>query len=79
MRTGISFTVLPADRRRLLALVKDRKAPQKHVWRAEIVLLSAGGAGTNVIMRQTGRSLNASRCSFPPHEETVQSSSNKIL
>jgi hypothetical protein len=66
MRTGISFTVLPADRRRLLALVKDRNAPQKHVWRAEIVLLSAGGAGTNAIMFQTGRSLNASRCSFPP-------------
>jgi transposase len=40
----------------LLALVKDRNAPQKHVWRAEIVLLSAGGAGTNAIMRQTGKS-----------------------
>src|SRR3954451_18939154 len=56
MRTGISITVLPADHRRLLALVKDRNAPQKHVWRAEIVLLSAGGAGTNAIMRQTGKS-----------------------
>jgi transposase len=47
---------LPTERRRLLALVKDRNAPQKHVWRAEIVLLSAGGAGTNAIMRQTGKS-----------------------
>src|SRR5882672_8265440 len=56
MRTGISITVLPADRRRLLALVKNRNAPQRHVWRAEIVLLSAGGAGTNTIMRQTGKS-----------------------
>ena len=56
MRTGITITVSPADRRRLLALVKDRNAPQKHVWRAEIVLLSAGGAGTNAIMRQTGKS-----------------------
>jgi transposase len=56
MRTGISITVLPADRRRLLALVKNRNAPQKHVWPAEIVLLSAGGAGTNTIMRQTGKS-----------------------
>jgi transposase len=56
MRTGISITVSPADRRRLLALVKDRNAPQKHVWRAGIVLLSAGGAGTNAIMRQTGKS-----------------------
>jgi len=35
-----SITVSPADRRRLVALVKDRNAPQKHIWRAEIVLLS---------------------------------------
>ena len=56
MRTGIFITVLPADRRQLLALVKDRNAPQKHVWRAEIILLSAGGAGTIAIMHQTGKS-----------------------
>jgi len=37
-------------------LVKDRNAPQKHVWRAQIVLLSAEGAGTNVVMRETGKS-----------------------
>ena len=53
MRTGVSFTVSPTDRRRLRALVKDRNAPQKHVWRAEIILLSAGGAGTMEIMRNT--------------------------
>jgi hypothetical protein len=35
-------------------LVKDRNAPQKHVWRAQIVLLSAEGLGTNAIMRETG-------------------------
>jgi Homeodomain-like domain len=29
---------------------------QKRVWRAEIILLSADGAGTVEIMRQTGRS-----------------------
>ncbi|RWI28635.1 MAG: hypothetical protein EOQ92_11155 [Mesorhizobium sp.] len=34
MRTGISFTVSPTDRQRLMAVVKDRNAPQKHVWRA---------------------------------------------
>jgi transposase len=28
----------------------------KHVWRAEIVLLSADGVGTNEIMRRTGKS-----------------------
>ena len=53
MRTGISITLKPADRR-LAALARDRNAPHKHVWRAEIVLLSADGVGTNEIMRQTG-------------------------
>ena len=56
MRNGISITVSSADRRRLQALVKDRNAPQKHVWRAEIVLLTADGVGTNEIMSQTGKS-----------------------
>ncbi len=56
MRTGISITLKPADRRRLKTLVRDRNAPQKHIWRAEIVLLSADGLGTNEIMRQTGKS-----------------------
>jgi transposase len=56
MRTGISFTVSPTVRRRLRAVIAERNAPQKHVWRAQIVLLSANGAGTNTIMRQTGKS-----------------------
>lgn len=56
MRTGISITLKPADRRRLKALARDRNAPHKHVWRAEIVLLSANSVGTNAIMRQTGKS-----------------------
>src|SRR5271157_5872616 len=56
MRTGISITLKPPDRRRLNALARDRNAPQKHVWRAEIVLLSADGIGTNEIMRETGKS-----------------------
>jgi hypothetical protein len=43
MRTGISFTVSPTDRQRLAALIRDRNAPQKHVWRARIILLSAEG------------------------------------
>jgi hypothetical protein len=55
MRTGISITLRSIDRRRLAALAKDRNAPHKHVWRAEIVLLSADGVGTNEIMRQTGK------------------------
>jgi transposase len=56
MRTGIFIDVSPSDRRRLEALVRDRNAAQKHVWRAEIVLLSADGIGTNEIMRRTGKS-----------------------
>jgi transposase len=56
MRTGISITLSLADRKRLETIVKDRNAAQKHVWRAEIVLLSADGVGTNEIMRRTGTS-----------------------
>jgi len=56
MRTGISITLKPVDRRRLTTVARDRNAPHKHVWRAEIVLLSADGVGTNEIMRRTGKS-----------------------
>jgi hypothetical protein len=56
MRTGISITLEPVDRRRLTTVARDRNAPHKHVWRAEIVLLSADGVGTNEIMRRTGKS-----------------------
>ena len=54
-----------ADRRRLTALARDRNAAQKHVWRAEIVLLSADGVGTNEIMRRTGRNSEESIPSKP--------------
>ncbi len=56
MRTGISITVSPSDRQRLEATVRNRTAPQKHVWRARIVLLTADGLGANAIMRETGKS-----------------------
>ena len=56
MRTGKSISVSSADLRRLKALVQDRNAPQKHVWRAEIVLFTADGVGTNEIMRRTAKS-----------------------
>jgi hypothetical protein len=46
----------PSDRLRLDALVRDRNAAQKQVWRAEIVLLSADGIGTIEIKRRTGKS-----------------------
>ena len=56
MRAGKSLSLSSADIRRLKALVQDRNMPQKHVWRAEIVLLTADGVGTNEIMRRTGKS-----------------------
>src|SRR5271166_6281571 len=56
MRTGVSLSITSADVDRLSVLVKDRNAPQKHVWRAQIVLLSGEGVGTNAIMRETGKS-----------------------
>lgn len=59
MRSGISFSLPASDRLRLEALVADRNTPQKHVWRARIVLLSADGLGTHAIMREAGVSKTA--------------------
>src|SRR5215813_205727 len=56
MRAGIVVNVTPADRRRLEAIVADRGAPQKHVWRAKIILATADGCGTAEIMRRSGKS-----------------------
>ncbi len=56
MRIGISITLKPSDRRRLAALARDRNAPHKHVWRAQIVLLSANGVSTHEIVERTGKS-----------------------
>ncbi len=56
MRIGIVIDLTSADRERLERICKDRNAPQKHVWRTEIVLLSADGVGTSEIMRRTGTS-----------------------
>ena len=56
MRTGIVVDVTPADRRKLKAIVASRGAPQKHVWRAKIILATADGYGTAEIMRRTGKS-----------------------
>ena len=56
MRTGINFSVSADDRLRLEAIVVGRTTPQKHVWRARIVLLSADGLGTHAIMAATGKS-----------------------
>ena len=56
MRIGISITASTPDRRQLTALISDRNTPQKHVWRAQIILATAAGCGTVEIMRRSGRS-----------------------
>ncbi len=54
MRTGVIVDVSPADRERLGAIAVDRNSPQKHAWRARIVLLTGEGCGTAEIMREAG-------------------------
>jgi transposase len=52
-RTAIALN--GEDRACLEAVVANRNSPQKHVWRAKIILLTAAGHGTGEIMRQTGK------------------------
>ena len=55
MRAGIEVKVTRVDRRRLEAIISDRNASQKHVWRARIILATADGCGTAEIMRRSGK------------------------
>ena len=55
MRPGIVVNVTPVDRRRLEAIIAHRSTPQKHVWRANIILATADGCGTTEIMRRSGK------------------------
>src|SRR6202158_1717271 len=55
-RADICIYVSPSNRARVAALIDDRNSPSKVVWRAEIVLATADGHGTNEIMRRTGKS-----------------------
>ena len=55
MRQGVVVRLGPGDRERLEAVIGSGNSPQKHVWRARIVLLSADGVGTMAIQRQTGK------------------------
>jgi len=56
MRKGITVEISEVDRQHLAAIVADSNSPQKHVWRAQIVLLTADGCGTSELMRRTGTS-----------------------
>jgi transposase len=55
MRKGITVEVTPADRARLQSIIRDRNSPQKHVWRAQIIVLTADGVGTTAITRAVGK------------------------
>ena len=56
MRKGISITVSESDRHRLEAIVSNPQSPQKHVWRARIILLTDDELGTHAIMAGSGKS-----------------------
>ena len=49
-RSDICLYLGPADRAQLEALRANRNTPRKVAWRAEIVLATADGCGTNEIM-----------------------------
>ena len=55
MRTTVEVRLKPGDRDRFEAVVADRNSPQKHVWRARIILLSGSGVGAMAIARRTGK------------------------
>jgi transposase len=76
MRSGIIIDLTSGDRERLERISKDRNSPQKHVWRAEIVLLSADGVGTSEIMRRTGTSKT---CVWRWQERFMQEGSEGLL
>ena len=59
MLTGVTIRVTAKDRAKLEAILADRNSPQKHVWRARIILLTADGCGTAAIMRGSGTSKTA--------------------
>ena len=50
-RDDICLFLSASNRQRLRGMIADRNTPRKVVWRAEIVLATADGHGTNAIMR----------------------------
>jgi hypothetical protein len=76
MRIGITISLTPSDQARFAAVVSDRNSPQKHVWRAQIVLLSAGDAGTHGIMRITSK---AKTCVWLWQERFMRAGADGLL
>jgi hypothetical protein len=56
IKTEACLWLSPADRATLEGWVNGRNTPQKLVWRARIVLLSADRTGVMTITRAVGRS-----------------------
>jgi hypothetical protein len=71
MRKGISIEVTAADRARLLSIIRDGNSPQKHVWRARIIVLTADGAGTTAVMRAVGKGKTAQAAVRDRHVDPV--------
>ena len=69
MRTGIVVEVTAAARDRLEAIVADRNSPQKHVWRARIILLTADGVGTTGIVFDVRSAASAPQPPLPRQAE----------
>jgi hypothetical protein len=55
MHKRTQITLNAADRSALETIIANRNSPQKHVWRAKIVLLTAHGHGTAEIMNRQGQ------------------------
>ena len=55
-RNDICIHVGSGNRTKLEAIISDRNSSSKAVWRAQIVLATAEGLGTNAIMKRTGKS-----------------------
>src|SRR5258708_15544629 len=76
MRIGIAFEVTTADRTRLEAIAADRNRPHKHVWRANIILLTGAGCGTAEIVRRRGK---AKTCVWRWQERYMRASVEGLL
>ena len=54
MRPGMIVDVTAADRARLGAVMADRNSPQKHAWRAAIVLATSDGNSLPIMLEKGG-------------------------
>jgi transposase len=55
MRNGVEVRLGPGDRERLDRVVCNRNRPQKHAWRAPIIVMTADGCTTMAIREATGK------------------------